>query len=41
MKTYILYVKNEQGKYEPSAMGCFKALLPLSFGHTAMFVCLG
>ena len=41
MKTYILYLKNGAGKYEPTAMGCFKALVPLSFGKTAMFVCLG
>lgn len=41
MKTYLLYLKNEKGEYEPNAIGYFKELLPLAFGHIAMFQCLG
>lgn len=41
MKKYMLYIKNEKGVYEPTAIGCFKDLVPLAFGHTAMFQCLG
>lgn len=41
MKKYMLYLKNEKGEYEPTAIGYFKDLVPLAFGHTAMFQCLG
>ena len=41
MKKYMLYLKNEKGEYEPTAIGYFKELVPLAFGHTAMFQCLG
>ena len=41
MKKYMLYIKNAKGVYEPTAIGCFKDLVPLAFGHTAMFQCLG
>lgn len=41
MKKYILYLKNEKGEYVPHAIGYFKELVPLSFGHRAMFQCLG
>lgn len=41
MKTYMLYLKNEKGEYEPTAIGYFKDLVPMAFGHIAMFQCLG
>ena len=41
MKKYLLYIKNESGVYEPTAIGYFKDLVPMSFGHTARFECLG
>lgn len=41
MKKYLLYIKNAMGIYEPTAIGYFKDLLPLAFGHTARFECLG
>lgn len=41
MNMYMLYLKNKKGEYEPTAIGSFKDLLPLSFGHTAMWQCLG
>lgn len=41
MKKYLLYIKNEKGIYEETAIGYFKDLVPLSFGHTARFECLG
>lgn len=41
MKKYMLYLKNENGEYVPHAIGYFKELVPLSFGHIAMFHCLG
>lgn len=41
MKTYMLYLKNSKGEYEPTAIGCFKELIPLAFGHIAKFECLG
>lgn len=41
MKKYMLYLKNGKGEYEPTAIGYFKDLVPLAFGHTAMFQCLG
>lgn len=41
MKKYLLYIKNEKGIYEETAIGYFKDLLPLAFGHTARFECLG
>lgn len=41
MKKYLLYIKNEKGEYEPTAIGYFKDLVPMSFGKTAMFECLG
>ena len=37
MKKFLLYIKNEKGIYEETAIGYFKDLLPLSFG----FECLG
>lgn len=40
MKTYMLYLKNAKGEYEPTAIGCFKELIPLAFGHIAKFECL-
>ena len=41
MKKYLLYLKNEKGIYEETAIGYFKDLVPLSFGKTARFECLG
>ena len=41
MKKYLLYIKNEKGIYEETAIGYFNDLLPLSFGRTARFECLG
>ena len=41
MKKYLLSIKNEKGVYEEIAIGYFKDLLPLAFGHTARFECLG
>ena len=41
MKTYMPYVKNAKGEYEPTAIGYFKELIPLAFGHIAKFECLG
>lgn len=40
-KKYLLYLKNEKGEYEPTAIGYFKDLVPMSFGKTARFECLG
>ena len=41
MNKYMLYLKNEKGEYEPTAIGYFKELIPLAFGHIAKFECLG
>lgn len=41
MNKYMLYLKNEKGEYEPTAIGYFKELIPLAFGHIARFECLG
>lgn len=38
---YILYLKNAKGVYEPTAIGYFKDLVPLAFGHTAWIKSLG
>ena len=37
MKKYLLYLKNGKGEYEPTAIGYFKYLVPLSVGKTASF----
>ena len=41
MKTYMLYLKNAKGEYEPTAIGYFKELISLAFGLIVKFECLG